>query len=70
MAKSTSVAYKRLASLLAEKQDQPYNLVLAWQRCRHSFALLRSEDLVHFTKEIYTYLLALGVSEGQIPHTQ
>ena len=66
MAKSTSVA-KRQASLLAEKRDQSYNLVLAWLHCRLSFSLLRSvsKNLVHFTKEIYTtYLLALGVSEG------
>ena len=35
MAKSTSVAYKRLASLLARKRDQPYSLVLAWLTLQH-----------------------------------
>ena len=33
MAKSTAVAYKRLTSLLANKRDQPYNVVMAWLRC-------------------------------------
>ena len=33
MAKSASVAYKRLASLLARKRDQLYSLVIAWLRC-------------------------------------
>ena len=42
MAKSASVAYKRLASLLARKRDQPYSLVIAWLRCHLSFSLLRS----------------------------
>ena len=73
MAKSTSVAYKRLASLLAEKRDQPYNLVLAWLRCRPSFSLLRSAitcirgSRSLYKRNIYT---DLDVSEGQIPHTQ
>jgi len=42
MAKTTTVAYKRLASLLAVKRDQPYSLVLSWLRCNLSFSLLRS----------------------------
>ena len=75
MAKSTSVAYKRLASLLAEKRDQPYNLVLAWLCCKHSFSRLRSaitciRESRSLYKKNYTYLLDLGVNEGQIPHTQ
>ena len=35
-------SYKRLASMLAEKWDQPYSSTLAWMRCKLSFALLRS----------------------------
>ena len=34
--------YKRLASLLAHKWNDPYNSTLAWLRCRLSFSLLRS----------------------------
>ena len=37
-----SVCYKRLASMLAEKWDQPYSSTLAWMRCKLSFALLLS----------------------------
>ena len=40
--KAANVRYKRLASLLAPKWDQPYSLTLAWMRCKLSFALLRS----------------------------
>ena len=41
-ANAASVCYKRLASMLAEKWDQPYSSTLAWMRCKLSFALLRS----------------------------
>ena len=34
--------YKRLASRLADKWDQPYSLTMRWLRCTISFALLRS----------------------------
>ncbi|XP_064392578.1 uncharacterized protein LOC135340186 [Halichondria panicea] len=38
---STST-YKRLATLLAAKWDQPYTFTMNWLRCRLSFSLLRS----------------------------
>ncbi len=38
---STST-YKRLATLLATKWDQPYTSTMNWLRCRLSFSLLRS----------------------------
>ena len=34
--------YKRLASMLSSKHDQPYSTTMAWLRCRLSFSLLRS----------------------------
>ena len=37
-----AVVYKRLASLLAEKQGRPYSSTLHWLRCRLNFSLLRS----------------------------
>ena len=37
-----TVVYKRLASLLAEKQGRPYSSTLYWLRCRLNFSLLRS----------------------------
>jgi hypothetical protein len=37
-----TVAYKRLAALLSEKQGKQYGLVMNWMRCKLSFSLLRS----------------------------
>ena len=37
---ATIVFYKRLASLLASKWDQPYSTTMGWLRCRISFSLL------------------------------
>ena len=34
--------YKRLASLLSTKWDQPYSTTISWLRCCLSFSLLRS----------------------------
>lgn len=42
MGQAATVVYKRIASLLAEKQEQSYSAVMAWLRCRLSFSLLRS----------------------------
>ena len=37
-----TTAYKRLASLISCKKNQPYNRVMAWLRCHLCFSLLRS----------------------------
>ena len=42
MSRSTTVAFKRLAAILASKRDQPYSTVMSWLRCHLSFSLLRS----------------------------
>lgn len=42
LANEASTFYKRLASLLASKWDQPYSSTLCWLRCRLAFSLLRS----------------------------
>ena len=42
MAKQSTTFYKRLASLLADKWEQPYSSTLYWLRIRLSFSLLRS----------------------------
>ena len=42
MAKSATITYQCLASLLAEKRDLPYSQVIGWLRCRISFSLIRS----------------------------
>ncbi|CAB3987648.1 tolloid 2 [Paramuricea clavata] len=42
LGKESTVAYKRIAELLAIKRKSEYGATLAWMRCRLSFALLRS----------------------------
>ena len=42
MANEATFFYKRIASLLALKWDQPYSTVMTWLRCRITFALLHS----------------------------
>ena len=42
LSKQATNFYKRLASLLADKQDQPYSTTLHWLRCSLSFSLFRS----------------------------
>ena len=42
MARQATILYKRLASLLADKWDQPYSSTLCWVRSRLAFSLLRS----------------------------
>ena len=42
LGKAASICYKKLASLLASKRDQPYSSTIAWLRCRLCFCLLRS----------------------------
>ena len=37
-----TVVYKRIATLIAERRDQPYSRTLFWVRCKLSFSLLRS----------------------------
>ena len=39
---AATVCYKRLASLIALKRDQPYSSTMSWLRCTLSFSLLRS----------------------------
>ena len=39
---AATVSYKRLASMIACKRDQPYNKIMAWLRCSLAFCLLRS----------------------------
>ena len=41
-ANAANITYKRLATMLAEKWEQPYCSTLAYMRCKLSFALLRS----------------------------
>ena len=40
MSRHCNALYKRVACLLADKTSEPYSTVMAWVRCRLSFALL------------------------------
>lgn len=42
MAPEATVFFKRLASLISEKRNEPYSSVIGWIRCVVSFILLRS----------------------------
>ena len=42
MASEATVFYKRLASCLATKWDQPYSQTMSWLRCLVAFSLLQS----------------------------
>ena len=42
LSKETSIAYKRMAVLLASKRKTEYSTTLAWMRCSLSFALISS----------------------------
>ena len=42
IAKETTIFYKRLASLLLYKWDQPYSVTMGWLRCTLGFSLLKS----------------------------
>ena len=42
MAPAATITFERLASLIAEKQQQDYNKTIAWIRCLLSFSLVRS----------------------------
>ena len=41
LAKETTVAYKRIAEMLALKRKSHYSITLTWMRCMLSFALIR-----------------------------
>ena len=42
LGKVATTCYKRLASMITEKQDLPYSTTISWIRCLLSFSLLRS----------------------------
>ena len=42
LGKAATTCYKRLASMIAEKQDLPYSTTISWIRCLLSFSLLQS----------------------------
>ena len=47
LAKGATIFYKRLATMLAEKWDQPYSTTIGWLRCNISFGMLYNVYAVH-----------------------
>ena len=69
VSRPTEITYKRLASLLATKRDQPYNIIISFLRCRLSFSLLQSASRStagHPRKEID---FTLAISKGRLSLT-
>ena len=69
-----NIFFKRLASLLADKKDVSYSVVMSWLHCRVSFTLLRSaNDCLRGARSsrghpynLRIQSLDLAVSEGQL----
>ena len=73
LGKESTVAYKRIAELLAIKRKSEYGATLAWMRCCLSFALLRSAiACIRGTRksacQIKSKDVELGFSESQLCH--
>ena len=71
--KESTVAYKRIAELLAIKRKSEYGATLAWMRCCLSFALLRSaiaciRGTRKSARQIKSKDVELGFSESQLFH--
>ena len=74
---TAAVVYKRIASLIAEKQDKPYSRMIHWIRCRLNFSLLRSaimclrgsRSALHRpdSPPTTTTNIDLACSEGRVP---
>ena len=71
LSKETTVAYKKMAELLAIKWKCEYAAILAWIRCRLSFALLRSaiacmRGTRKSSNQVKNKNLELGLSESHL----
>ena len=76
LGRAATVTYRRLASLLSTKLDQPYSTIMGWLRCRLSFSLLCSSilcirgarsSLGHATTSV-SLPVDLVTSESQVTH--
>ena len=79
MVPTATTAYKRLASLLADKRKQEYSKTICWLRCTISFSLIRSavtclrgvrSSLHRSSRTVNCELevpLDMAICEGRIP---
>ena len=70
MGPSTTIAYKRLASLLASRRGHMYSTTMQWLHCRLSFSLLRSAITAITGTRVSaltpTQSISLAMPEGRI----
>ena len=63
MGRLATIFYKRLASMLADKRQQPYATTMGWLRCQLSFSLLRSTILcLRGSRSRHNYIPRLPIS--------
>ncbi len=76
MGPTATVVYRRIASLIAEKKQQPYSQTHFWMRCRLSFSLLHSaimclrgarSSLHHPARPSTGEPINLACAEGRVP---
>ena len=76
MAPAATIAFKKLASLLADKRQQTYNKITSWLRCSLSFSLVRSavsclrgarSSFHHPFRSDANVPLDVAISEGRVP---
>ena len=73
MGREATTFYKRLADTIARKEDKPYPTIMAWIRCRLSFAILRSAILCirgsrsRRHRFVCESDITLAMSEGRVP---
>ena len=75
MGREAATFYKRLASMISQKQQHPYPTVMGWLRCRLSFASLRSAIMCirgsrsSFHRPVHGVAMdiTLATSEGRVP---
>ncbi len=77
MAPAATIAYKRLASLLADKRQQDYSKTISWLRCSISFSLVRSAVMClrgarssfhHPSRSVECEVpLDVAICEGRVP---
>ena len=76
MGREATTFYKRLADMLARKQQMPYPVVISWLRCKLSFAAVRSSIMCirgtrsSINRPLRDADITLATSEGGIPQDE
>ena len=71
---TATVIFKKLASLIADKQEQPYSKKLFWLHCKVSFSLLRSAIIClcgsrstnHRPQHLFDTSIDLAISDSKV----